>query len=317
MTGTGLGIGMSLPATGEDIPPIPAMAQFAEAAGFDSVWAGDHLADGRPLLECTLTLAAAAVATSRVAVGCGVLQLALRQPVWAARQISTLAYLAGGRLILGVGTGGSVPAEWQAAGVPLNGRGGRTDHLLTVLPDLLAGKPIPIAALVPPAGNASSAPAEEARVTLTPPVTMPPLWIGGGPGRALRRAAELGDAWLAAATPPAELAAAGRRLAELASDHGRATPAVAVVIIAAGVRARDAQARRDLAAFLSTRLGLPADVASRAAVAGGPEAIADQLGEYAGAGVRHVVLAPFGPNWQQQAGIFAEARDRLRPDGRW
>ncbi|GGS05700.1 N5,N10-methylene tetrahydromethanopterin reductase [Streptomyces humidus] len=317
----GLHTGVSLPISGDDIPDVTATARYAESAGFDSVWVGDHLADGRPLLESTLALAAAAAVTTRVRVGLGVLQLALRQPVWAAKQIATLQCLSGGRLVLGVGTGGSVPAEWRAAGIALDGRGRRTDRVLAALPGLLTGQRTPLAGLVPrpggtPAGSGSPGTADAPEeVTLAPAVPRPPLWIGGGSGRALRRVAEYGDAWLAAATPPGELADAGGRLGELAAQYGRPAPQVAALVIAAGVREHGERAAGQLAGFLSARLGMDPGRAARAAVAGGPAAIAERLDAYRAAGVHHVVLAPFGTDWRRQFDVFAEAR-QLLADGR-
>lgn len=308
----GLRTGVSLPIAGDDLPEVTATARHAEAAGFDSVWVGDHLADGRPLLESTLALAAAAAVTTRVRVGLGVLQLALRQPVWAAKQIATLQHLSGGRLILGVGTGGSVPAEWRAAGVPLEGRGRRTDRVLAALPGLLAGEPTALDGLLAEEPHAPAPRPEQ--VTLAPAVPRPPLWIGGGTERALLRAAEYGDAWLAAATPPGELAAVGARLGELAARYGRPAPRVAALVIAAGVREHGTRAAERLAGFLSGRLGLDPDRAARAAVAGGPKEIAERLDAYRAAGVHHLVLAPFGADWRGQFDVFAEARQLLGGD---
>ncbi len=129
-----LDIGVSLPTTGEDVPDVVEAARTAERAGFDSVWVGDHLADGRPILESTVALAAAAAVTERVRLGFGVLQLALRHPAWAAKQIGSLQTLSRGRLVLGVGAGGDTPLEWAAAGVPVAERGARTDRALAALP---------------------------------------------------------------------------------------------------------------------------------------------------------------------------------------
>jgi alkanesulfonate monooxygenase SsuD/methylene tetrahydromethanopterin reductase-like flavin-dependent oxidoreductase (luciferase family) len=288
-----LEIGVSLPIAGEDIPDVTQAARCAEELGLDSVWVGDHLSDGRPILEATVALAAAAAVTRRVRVGFGILQLALRHPAWAAKQIGSLQYLSDNRLILGVGVGGSAPQEWQAVGVPLEERGIRTDRALAVLGPLVAGK----ATDLPGAAG----------VTLAPAVPPPPVWIGGGSAAALRRAVRFGEAWLAAATPPDEIAEAAVRLRVLAAAADRSAPAVASVVIAA---AGDGTGE-GLTRFLSARLGMSPDRAARTAVFGDPAQLADQLRRYADAGVRHVVLAPFGADWRTQFELFAEARRRL------
>ena len=48
----------------------------------------------------------------------------MRQPAWLAKQLATLQYLSGGRVQLGVGVGGHLPSDWEAAGIPLAGRSG-------------------------------------------------------------------------------------------------------------------------------------------------------------------------------------------------
>nr|ADE34500.1 SsfP [Streptomyces sp. SF2575] len=277
-----LDIGVSLPTAGDDIPDVADAARRAEEAGFDSVWVGDHLTDGRPILEATVALAAAAAATTRVRLGFGVLQLALRHPAWAAKQIGSLQYLSGNRVVLGVGVGGAAPQEWEAAGVPLAERGARTDAALAALPGLLAG---------------------EGEPRLSPPVPAPPVWIGGGSQRALRRAARFGAGWLAAATPPAELAAAGEQLSALAKEAERPAPSVGSVVITAAGGSAEA-----LAGFLTARLGLSPECDVAVAVAVGPPELAERLAHYVDAGVEQFVLIPFGSDWKTQIDLLAEAR---------
>jgi alkanesulfonate monooxygenase SsuD/methylene tetrahydromethanopterin reductase-like flavin-dependent oxidoreductase (luciferase family) len=293
-------IGVSLPIAGDNIPDVAAAARHAETAGLDSVWVGDHLADGRPILDSTIALAAAAAATERVRVGFGILQLALRHPAWAAKQIGSIQYLSRNRLILGVGVGGSAPDEWAAAGVPLRVRGLRTDLALAALPRLLQGKPTSLT-------GEPGAP----YVTLQPSVPTPPIWIGGTSDRALRRAVEYGDDWLPAVTPPDEIVTSGEKMHAMAQEKGRPTPRIASVVMVAATRSPNGSPAAGLAQFLSGRLGIEADRAAKIAVGGNARQIADQLGAYVAAGVHHLVLGPFGPNWQEQFDIFAEARQLM------
>ncbi|MFC7719195.1 LLM class flavin-dependent oxidoreductase [Nonomuraea recticatena] len=118
---------------------LRAAALHAENAGLDGVWHGDHLAVGGPTLDAPIALAIAAAATTRIRIGTSVFVPAIRPVVWAAKQIATLQYVSGGRLVLGVGSGGG-PAQWAAAGVPYGERGRRTDTALELLPHLLAGE---------------------------------------------------------------------------------------------------------------------------------------------------------------------------------
>src|SRR3954465_15546146 len=136
---------------------IDAVAAGAEAAGFATLWAGEHVvmvdqpasrypyaADGRiavpadaDWLAPLVALSFAAAATSRIGLATGVLLLAEHNPVIVAKQAASLDVLSGGRLRLGLGVGGSrgrLPRgsgvgwsreEFAALGVPFARRGAR------------------------------------------------------------------------------------------------------------------------------------------------------------------------------------------------
>ena len=57
---------------------LRAAARYAEEAGLDSIWMGDHLATGQATLEATIGLATAAAVTERVAIGVSVFVPAIR-----------------------------------------------------------------------------------------------------------------------------------------------------------------------------------------------------------------------------------------------
>src|SRR5690349_24135082 len=100
--------------------PLLAMAERAEAAGFDSVWIGDSIT-ARPRHEPLTLMAAIAARTRRVRLGTGVLLPALRNPVVLAHVVGTLDRVAEGRVILGVGMAADMPAirrEFAAVGLP-------------------------------------------------------------------------------------------------------------------------------------------------------------------------------------------------------
>src|SRR6266853_5233690 len=80
--------------------PLLALAERAEALGFDSVWVGDSLL-ARPRHDPLTLLAAVAARVPRVELGTAVLLPALRNPVVLAQQVATLDQIAEGRVILG------------------------------------------------------------------------------------------------------------------------------------------------------------------------------------------------------------------------
>jgi alkanesulfonate monooxygenase SsuD/methylene tetrahydromethanopterin reductase-like flavin-dependent oxidoreductase (luciferase family) len=83
----------------------------AEALGFDHAWTYDHLswrtlADG-PWHATVPTLTAAAMVTSRIRIGTYVTSPNFRHPVPFAKELATLDDISGGRMILGLGSGGT------------------------------------------------------------------------------------------------------------------------------------------------------------------------------------------------------------------
>src|SRR5262249_16899482 len=97
-----------------DIDGLYPYAARAEALGFESLWAWDHVILGVdpsfPILDAVGTLTAIAARTSKIRLGTGVLVLPLRNPTVAAKAIGTLDVISDGRLILGVAAG------WYARG---------------------------------------------------------------------------------------------------------------------------------------------------------------------------------------------------------
>lgn len=289
----------SLSAPDGSLPTPQEVAQRAEAAGLDSLWASDHLATGAPFLESTVALAAAAAATSRLEVGFGVLQLALRRLSWAAKQIGSLHALAPGRLHLGVGLGGVPAEEWQAAGVPVAERARRTDAALRALPSLLAGRPTQLPDL------------PHTTVALAPAVPVPPVWIGGGSPAALRRAATLGDGWLPAAITPEGVAEGREQLRELSAAAGRSVSRVTVTVFAALDGHAGGLSHNALVDVLHGQFGFPRELADAVAVSGPPELIAERITAYALAGAEHVVVCPVGGSWEQQIELLGKARQLI------
>lgn len=264
-------------------------ARLAEEAGFDSIWAGDHLKCPAPALDATSCLAAAAAVTTRARLGFSVMLLGLRPLAWAAKQIATLQHLSGERLRLGVGVGGEFPQDYEAAEVPLAGRGARLDRALTRLPRFLA------------AGNEDS---------LEPAAPMPPVLVGGRSDRALERAARFGDAWLPMWVSPGTLGQRAERLAELSDAHGRPRPSLSLLVLA-HVDEDSSRAREQADAHLRGQYGLGLERVERWTACGPAAAVAEFLEPYTRAGVSEILLLPLGSHPLQQIERLAQASRAL------
>ena len=131
------------------------MARVMDAVGVDRVVVSDHLVFGENLdayadpaiggtaggrqptgpdghwLEPLVFLTAVAATTTRIRLGTAVLLAALRRPAVLAKQLATMDVLSGGRVDLGVGVGWQ-REEYEAVGLPFEGRGRLLDHTLEV-----------------------------------------------------------------------------------------------------------------------------------------------------------------------------------------
>ncbi len=288
--------------TGEP-PPVLAAARLAEELGFDSGWVGDHLACPAPGFDAPTALAAAAAVTERIGLGFSVLLLGLRQPAWAAKQLTSIDILSGGRLLLGVGVGGEFPEEFAAAGIPVRQRGARLDDALTVIGDLLCGHAVDyrgatLTLNVPQLEPALAAP--------------PPIYVGGRGEPALARAARFGDVWLPMWLSPERIAERSSRLAELAAEHDRRPPATALLV---GVRIEDdrGRARREAEAHMCGQYRMGLDAVERWTLLGSIDTVVERLGSYRAAGVQEVLLMTLGSEPLVQYERLADVRSRLNP----
>ena len=120
------------------------VARAAEAAGFESLWTGEHvvLPDPQappspvppltPMLDPTVALAFLAAHTKTVRLGTGIIILPQRNPLVLAKELASLDVLSGGRLIFGIGVGYLKP-EFDALGVSFAHKGARTEEYLRAM----------------------------------------------------------------------------------------------------------------------------------------------------------------------------------------
>jgi len=218
-------------------PVAATCARAMESAGFESAWTVEHVVvpvgyestypyarsgrmpggDKIDFPDPLVWLAFVAGATEHLVLGTGILILPQRNPAIVAKEIATLDRLSGGRLRLGVGAGW-LEEEFDALGVPFEGRGRRLDAYIAALRALWTGEEVTLDDGYHTWNQVISRP--------TPVAGTVPIVIGGHTEVAARRAGRLGDGFFPGKGSPAELADLFRVVRETAEEAGRDPDAI-------------------------------------------------------------------------------------------
>ena len=199
--------------------------RLAEEYGFDHAWTYDHLgwrdlADGT-WFDAVPTLTAAAMVTRRIRLGTFVASPNFRHPVHFTREITALDDISQGRLLLGVGAGGTGfdSAVLGAAELTPRERVDRFTEFLSLLTQLLDNEKVDFAGAYYRAVDARSFPGPVQR-------PHPPLVVAANGPRALRLAARYGEGWVTTgAQAQDDEAAWWRSVAEVSARFGDAAAA--------------------------------------------------------------------------------------------
>jgi probable F420-dependent oxidoreductase len=225
----GLAFASSVGIEGADAVEI---CRTAEAAGFESLWGGEHVvlpthieskypytADGKipaepdtPIPDPLIWLAFAAAAAPSVRLGTCILIVPQRNPVVLAKELATLDRLSGGRVELGIGVGW-LKEEFDALGVPWERRGARNDEYVAAMRALWQG----------PHASFHGEFVDFDSVTCSPrPVNGSiPILVGGDTDAAIRRAVRLADGYFPGEGDVQRLGGLIARLRQAAEDAGR------------------------------------------------------------------------------------------------
>lgn len=257
-----------------------ALAEAAEAGGFDGLFRSDHYGtdDGRDPggLDAWLTLAALAARTSRIRLGTLVTPVTFRHPAVLAKSALTVDHVSGGRVEVGIGTGW-MEAEHRRWGFPFPGLGTRfemlEEHVETMRRLWAETRPAPV-----------QRPA-------------PPIIVGGAAGpRSARLAARLADEYNTAHASADQCRERRAALDEACERTGRDPADLRLSLMHGFVTGTTASEVRDHARRLGARLhdGLDGDERleqlSSTWLVGTIDELAEQLAEYAAAGVERVML---------------------------
>src|SRR5437867_4737262 len=285
----GVRLGVAIPQTilsgAFDARAVVRFLARAEALGFESAWVVEQILGSIRSLEPVTLLTYAAASTERLRLGPAVLLTALRSPVHLAKALATLDHLSGGRLDVGVGLGGN-PRIYPAFGLGPERRAARFAESIRVMKQLWTEPRVSFQGEFWRLDNASMEPKPLQR-------PHPPIWFGAQHPNALRRAIELGDAFMGAGSlGTASFAEEVQLLRRMLEDAGREPASFPVgkrVYIAVD---RDrARAGKRLAEWFGAFYGRP-ELAAEVSVWGEPQECVERLSEIVGAGGGCLMLDP-------------------------
>lgn len=221
---------VSLPFTPADhLLPI---ARAAEDAGWDaisvpdSVFFPEHVSAGYPYTpdgqrfwpadapwpDPWVAIPAMAAVTERLAFYTNVMKVGIREPLLVAKTVTSTAAMFEGRIAIGVGLSW-IPEEFSWLGQEMKTRGKRLDEGIEILRACLAGGWVEHHGKHYDFDRLMMAPAPKEPV---------PIYVGGHSEPALKRAARLGDGWIAVQVTPDEIAETVPKLHAFRDEYGTA-----------------------------------------------------------------------------------------------
>jgi len=256
----------------------------AEAAGFESVWGGEHVimpdsitsrypytADGKipaapdtPIPDPLIWLAYVAAAAPTLRLGTCILIVPQRNPLVLAKELATLDQLSGGRVELGLGVGW-MKEEFDALGVPWERRGARNDEYIAAMRALWTG----------PHAEFHGEFVDFAPVTCSPrPVNGSiPVLVGGDSDAAIQRAVRIADGYFPGEGDFQRLDALLGRVRKAAEQAGRDPDSIEINAMFGAQLADPVAGVEQMAALGVGRIMIPAFFFA------GPEGL-DRLSEF-------------------------------------
>ena len=179
-----LGAHLPLADLGGGLPTAGDLVGYATAArelGFATLSANDHLFWKRPWLDGPTALASVAAAAGDLTLATSLALPVVRHPVVVAKMLASLAALAQGPVVGGLGPGSS-RVDLEAVGIPYDERWARFDEALRVVRALVHGEPTGPGRFYPSRGAAGPG-AAAAAADLVRQLGVRPAAGGHGVGR--------------------------------------------------------------------------------------------------------------------------------------
>jgi probable F420-dependent oxidoreductase len=270
----------------------------AEELGYHGAWAQEATLGTGPQLAATEVMTYAAAATTRLRLGTTVFVSTLHIPVHFAKALATIDQLSGGRLDVGVGSGGP-HRSFEAFGMSKDRYVARFTEGIALTKALWTQPSVTFDGEFYQLKDAAMEPKPRQK-------PHPPLWFGGSSEIAVRRAVRLGDGFFGAGS---SLTSAFREqvavVADEAARQGKASfPIAKRVYIAVDDDA--AHARERLNASLAMVYGRRVPAIEAAGIAGTPDDCVAAVREVIDAGAGMVLFTALDDLLGQAERIAAE-----------
>ncbi len=276
-----------------------------ERLPYDSAWAHESVLSSTPQLSPVETMTYAAACTQRLRLGCAVLVSTVHSPVHLARSLATLDQLSGGRVDIGIGTGGG-QRQFAAFGVGADRYVARFTEGLAVMKALWTQRRVSFDGEFWRLTDAAMEPKPIQK-------PYPPVWIGAAADSALRRAARLGDGFFGSGGAPIDRFAEQVRVVRAAlAAEGRDVAGFPIAKrLYIGVDDNAGRARDRMRAGIERMYGRPVPEIEAAAVAGTPAECAGAVARTAAAGAELILFTTLFEPGEQAARLAEEVIPRV------
>jgi probable F420-dependent oxidoreductase len=298
-------IGICFIQSAREITPdfVPRLAAKAEETGLHSFWVNDRLT-GEHFEPVTL-LAAVTSVTKKIKLGTSVLLPALRHPVPLAKGLATIDFLSAGRLIVGVGFGGS-QREFDAVDIPFARRGARAVEQIELMKRFWREDHVDHQGSIFKTTDLSVGP----RPTQRP---HPPIWMGGTADTVLKRVGALAQGYVCGTASLKRFTSVWDKIATAAVANGRDPAAIHKAgITYLTIDENKIRAKALCEEYLRAYYGkINLDVESETLL-GAPEACAEHLGSLFARGIETVILRLVKPDLVQLDLLAEKVLPRLQ-----
>lgn len=277
-------IGLPTTVPGIDGPALIEFARRADRHGFASLGVLDRLVYDN--YEPLVSLAAAAAVTERIRLVTSILIAAYRDSAAVlAKQLATIHHLSGGRLTVGLAAGGRED-DYLASGATYHDRGQRLDGIISDLTAVWADE------------------GRLAGIGPRSPKGTPRLLIGGHSPAAMRRAAAVGDGWIAGGGSVTAYADLVNQAKQAWAEQGREGQPRMVSLSYVSLGPDGYQRAGDYLRHYYSYVGPKAEYLARGVIADGVR-LRQALDAYAEAGCDELILFPCVPD-PEQVDLIAE-----------